>query len=64
MTFTEFKCWLEGFEEAFPTGYPHDGSPSGEQWKKIKEKLAEVGHVQRTRSATRAHIQSGVESSQ
>lgn len=34
MTITEFKYWLEGFEESFT-----DGHPSENQWRKIKERL-------------------------
>lgn len=37
MTFDEFKAWLDGFEEAF-----HEGAPTAEQYKRLKEKLAEV----------------------
>ncbi|WP_312405273.1 hypothetical protein [Rhizobium sp.] len=37
MTVSEFKAWLEGFEEAMG-GNP----PSAEQWKSIKAKLAKV----------------------
>lgn len=37
MTLSEFKAWLEGFEEAMG-GKP----PSADQWKAIKEKLAKV----------------------
>ena len=37
MTVSEFKSWLEGFEEAMG-GNP----PTAEQWKAIKAKLAKV----------------------
>ena len=37
MTLSEFKAWLEGFEEAMG-GNP----PSAEQWRTIKEKLKRV----------------------
>lgn len=36
MELSEFKAWLEGFEEAI------DGTPTPEQWGKIKSKLDEV----------------------
>ena len=36
MSMSEFKMWLEGFEEAI------DGAPTKAQWKKIKVKLSEV----------------------
>lgn len=39
MTIKEFKAWLEGFDAAI------DGSPSPEQWVKIKEKLATVESI-------------------
>jgi len=38
ITLSEFRHWLEGFEESF-THYP----PNIEQWNKIKEKLSQVG---------------------
>lgn len=37
MNIREFKAWLEGFEEAI------EGAPTESQWKKLKEKLAQVG---------------------
>ncbi len=37
MTVSEFKAWLEGFEEAMG-GKP----PSADQWKSVKAKLARV----------------------
>ena len=37
MTLSEFKAWLEGFEEAMG-GNP----PSAEQWRTIKDKLKKV----------------------
>lgn len=37
MSLSEFKAWLEGFEEAMG-GNP----PSADQWKMIKAKLAKV----------------------
>lgn len=37
MTLSEFKAWLEGFEEAMG-GNP----PSSDQWRTIKEKLKRV----------------------
>ena len=37
MTLSEFKAWLEGFEEAMG-GNP----PSADQWRTIKEKLKGV----------------------
>lgn len=37
MSVSEFKAWLEGFEEAMG-GNP----PSADQWKAIKAKLARV----------------------
>lgn len=37
MTLSEFKAWLEGFEEAMG-GNP----PSADQWRTIKEKLKRV----------------------
>jgi len=36
MTLSEFKAWLEGFEEGVK------GSPNQAQWKKIKERLEMV----------------------
>ncbi len=36
MTMSEFRMWLEGFEESI------DGAPTKVQWKKITKKLAEV----------------------
>lgn len=40
LTLKEFRCWLEGFEEAFSSAYGN--APNKEQWAKIKDKLAEV----------------------
>ena len=40
MTLSEFKYWLEGFEEAI------DGSPTAKQWKKIKQRMDEVKEAQ------------------
>lgn len=40
MTLSEFKAWLEGFEEAMG-----DNPPSAEQWRTIKEKLKRVEAV-------------------
>ncbi|MNL34378.1 hypothetical protein D3C87_1563490 [compost metagenome] len=40
MTVSEFKAWLEGFEEAMG-GNP----PSIDQWKAIKAKLAKIDGV-------------------
>ena len=37
MTLTEFKCWLEGYEESF-----ENGRPSDLQWRKIKAKIDSV----------------------
>lgn len=37
MTFQEFQCWLEGYEEGF-NGKP----PTAKQWERIKVKLGEV----------------------
>lgn len=37
MTMSEFKAWLEGYEESFI-----EDAPSREQWAKIKSKLDEV----------------------
>ncbi len=36
MTMSEFKMWLEGFEESI------DGAPTKAQWKKITKKLEKV----------------------
>ena len=36
MTISEFRAWLEGFEEAI------DGAPTQKQWKKIKQRLDSV----------------------
>lgn len=36
MTPSEFKAWFEGFTEAL------DGTPSDEQWKRIKTRVAEI----------------------
>lgn len=43
MTLSEFKAWLEGFEEAMG-GNP----PSADQWKAIKAKLAKVELIKPT----------------
>jgi hypothetical protein len=40
MTINEFKAWLEGFEESFT-----NGSPTPEQWKKIKTKFDKISIV-------------------
>lgn len=40
MTLTEFKYWLEGYEESFELQ-----RPNAVQWKKIKEKLDNVAVV-------------------
>lgn len=40
VTICEFKAWLEGFEEAIG-----DKAPTKPQWKRIKERLAEVNDV-------------------
>lgn len=40
MTISEFKAWLEGFEEAMG-GNP----PSAEQWKAIKARLTKVSEA-------------------
>ncbi len=37
MNLNEFKAWLEGFEESFA-----GGPPTGEQWAKIKDKIASL----------------------
>jgi hypothetical protein len=36
MTFNEFKCWLDGFNESIK------GAPTAEQWEKIKAKFDTV----------------------
>lgn len=36
MTFSEFKAWLDGFNEAI------DGAPTEEQWQRIMEKMEQV----------------------
>lgn len=36
MTPSEFKAWFEGFTEAM------EGRPNGEQWEKIKKRVAEI----------------------
>jgi len=49
MTLSEFKAWLEGYEESFVNG------PNTKQWDKIKEKLNSISLVKPpvTREATK-----------
>lgn len=49
MTFSEFKAWLEGFEESFFGAYPNSA-----QWDKIKEKLDTVENLSATPSGVPA----------
>lgn len=41
-TLGEFRAWLEGFEEGFRWTCGTDSPPDSDQWRLIKEKLAEV----------------------
>lgn len=46
MTFTEFKCWLEGYCEHI------ENAPTPEQWARIRDQLSKVQGL--TPAATRS----------
>ena len=43
MTLAEFKAWFEGFTESM------EGQPTAKQWKRIKERVAQIDGVAVTR---------------
>ena len=43
MTLAEFKAWFEGFTESM------EGQPTAKQWKRIKERVAQINGVAVTR---------------